>query len=218
VRWKYDGVFSTPGSQPKTETGKLKYSAPDKGLYLLEGDRPEQWLCDGNSIFQFDYPHPQQDKDRRMTMTKGRVIEHILPPEARGRAIADGPLPFVFGNDALKLKQRFFMRIITPQGVKGQIWLEAYPRFQQQASQFERVEVILKTDGFLPYAIKIYDTNGKDSVVYQLEDAVVNEKPSFFGGILNRGDWTHVSVPYGWIKEVDQSALQAASRGTPANR
>jgi TIGR03009 family protein len=208
VRWKYDSVFATASTQPKPEKGSLKYAAPDKGMYTLEGDRPEQWLCDGNSIFEFQYPRP----DNKGQMQPGRVVEHILPPEAKGRAIADGPLPFVFGNEALKLKQRFFMRIITPADAKGEIWLEAYPRLQQQASQFKKVDVILKTDGFLPYAIKIHDTNGKDSTVYQLEEVVVNRRR----GWLEK-DWTVVYIPFRWVKVVDQSAVQA-SRGMGTNR
>ena len=65
----------------------------------------EQWLCDGKSIYQFDY-------------TQKLVTEYVMPPEMQGKGIGDGPLPFVFGVEAQKLKQRYFMRIITPPDVK----------------------------------------------------------------------------------------------------
>ncbi len=102
-RWKYDAVFGN-GNQPTPEKGILKFAAPDKGLMKIEAKDPkqsEQWLCDGKSIYQFDYP-------RKL------VTEFVMPPELQGKGIGDGPLPFVFGVEAQKLKRRYFMRIITP--------------------------------------------------------------------------------------------------------
>ena len=103
-RWKYDAVFGNGNQPPPPEKGNLKFSAPDKGLMKIEAKDPkqsEQWLCDGKSIYQFDYP-------------KKLVTEYVMPPEMQGKGIGDGPLPFVFGVEAKKLKQRYFMRIITP--------------------------------------------------------------------------------------------------------
>ena len=42
-----------------------------------------------------------------------------MPPELQGKAIVDGPLPFLFGADAQKLKQRYYLRIITPRTRKA---------------------------------------------------------------------------------------------------
>jgi TIGR03009 family protein len=196
-RWKYDAVFGNGNQPPPCEEGELKFAAPDKGLMLLKAKDPnqcEQWLCDGKSIFQFDYP-------------RKRVTEYVMPPELQGKGIGDGPLPFVFGIEAEKLKQRYFMRIITPPNVQNAVWLEAYPRYQQQAAEFSKVEVILQITGttrsLLPYAIQIYAPNGKDRVVYQLQDPKIN--PRIFlggaGGIFF--DWTKVSIPFGWEKKVE---------------
>jgi hypothetical protein len=128
-----------------------------------------------------------------------------MPKELQGKGIGDGPLPFVFGIEAQKLKQRYFMRIITPRDVQNEVWLEAYPRFQQQAAEFSRVQVILQVTGstksLLPYAIQIYSPNGKDRIVYQLREpsmnSIVNSLP--FPG----GHWWDVSIPRGWKKKVD---------------
>ena len=103
-RWKYDAVFGNGNQPPPPDEGILKFSAPDKGLMKIEAKDPkqsEQWLCDGKSIYQFDYPEKL-------------VTEYVMPPELQGKGIGDGPLPFVFGVEAQKLKQRYFMRIITP--------------------------------------------------------------------------------------------------------
>ena len=101
-----------------------------------------------------------------------------MPPELQGKGIGDGPLPFVFGVEAQKLKQRYFMRIITPPNVQNEVWLEAYPRYQQQAAEFSKVQVILQISGptkaLLPYAIQIYSPNGKDRTVYQLQNPKIN--------------------------------------------
>ena len=128
-------------------------------------EQSEQWLCDGKSIYQFDYP-------------KELVTEFVMPPELQGKGIGDGPLPFVFGVEAQKLKQRYFMRIITPPDVQNEVWLEAFPRYQQQAAEFSKVQVILQiagpTKALLPYAIQIYSPNGKDRTVYQLQNPEIN--------------------------------------------
>ena len=103
-RWKYDNVFNNTNQPPVPDEGILRFASPDKGMMKIDAKDPvqsEQWVCDGKSIFQFDY--------------KQRVVtEFVMPPELQGKGIGDGPLPFVFGVEAQKLKQRYFMRIITP--------------------------------------------------------------------------------------------------------
>ncbi len=195
-RWKYDSVFG--GNQPPApEEGILKFAAPDKGLMKIEAKDPkqsEQWLCDGKSIFHWDY-------------SASVVTEYVMPPELQGKGIGDGPLPFVFGVEAQKLKQRYFMRIITPPNVQNEVWLEAYPRFQQQAAEFSKVQVILQiaggTKALLPYAIQIYEPNGKDRKVYQLQNPSINPRAPFLGGLIFGGDWTKPSIGIGWTRKLD---------------
>ena len=73
----------------------------------------------------------------------------------QGKAISDGPLPFVFGAKADTLRKRYFMRIITPPGVTDQIWLESLPRYQADAANFSKVELILQARDLMPFAIQI---------------------------------------------------------------
>ena len=88
----------------------------------IEEDRADHWICDGKSVFQYI---PKQKK----------LVEHKLPPDMQGKSIVDGPLPFLFGAEAKKLRQRYWLRIVTPPNIKNQVWLEAFPRFQAGCRQ-----------------------------------------------------------------------------------
>jgi len=194
-RWKYDAVFGNGNQPPPPDEGILKFAAPDKGLMKIDAKDPkqsEQWLCDGKSIYQFNY-------------TEKLVTEFVMPPELQGKGIGDGPLPFVFGVEAQKLKQRYFMRIITPPNVQNEVWLEAFPRYQQQAAEFSKVQVILQvsapTKALLPYAIQIYSPNGKDRTVYQLQNPSINPRGTWFP--LPGSDWTKPSIPFNWKKKTE---------------
>jgi TIGR03009 family protein len=226
-RFEYDYIFTQRPGQPRKlrDYGILKYAAPDKGLYKIEGERSaeetapgagtwkksaeprdEQWICDGKSIFQYNC------KEKRR-------IEHPLPPELQGKAISDGPLPFVFGTEAQKLKERYWIRINTPPDVRGEIWLEAYPRHQKEAANFYKLDVILKTNGLLPDAIQITEPNRKDRKVYKFEDVVINRRLRFL-----ESDWFRAPLPLGWRAEVDppqgpaQAGYQRQAGGTPPRR
>jgi len=153
-------------------SGELKYAAPDKGLYrvresrqwnpenrryeTIPGDSGEHWVCNGTSIYEFRHAERQ-------------LKETVLPPEMQGKAISDGPLPFVFGAKADTLKQRYSMRIITPPGVNDQVWLEAIPRWQADAVNFSRVELILQARDLMPFAMQLYKPGGQDRDVYQFD-------------------------------------------------
>ena len=135
----------------------------------IDDTRAEHWICDGKSIFEY-------------SPAKKQLIEHKLPPELQGKAIANSPLPFLFGAEAKKLKQRYFIRIVTPPDVKDQIWLEAYPRFQQDAANFHHAHSLSPRKEMSPFALKLVQPNGKDYTVYQFYDIVVNDPLRLFKG------------------------------------
>jgi TIGR03009 family protein len=153
-------------------TGELKYAAPDKGLFRVKESKQwstetsryerrgpeagEHWVCNGESIYEFRHT------DRQLRETR-------LPPEMRGKAISEGPLPFVFGARADTLKKRYWMRIITPPDVRDQIWLEALPRYQADAVNFSKVELILQARDLMPFAIQIHKPGGQDRDVFQFD-------------------------------------------------
>lgn len=216
-RWIYDGVFG-PANQAKfIEIGVIKYAAPDRGMFRVEraevggkevpidDSRAEHWVSDGKSIYEYKY-----------TATPKQLIEHKLPPELQGKAIADSPLPFLFGADAKKLKERYFLRLLAPPpNVKDQICLEAYPRFQQDAANFHHAQLVIKTEGMTPFGLMLVQPNEKDRTSYQFYDIVVNDPLRLF-----KGDPFRPFTPLGWQKIVEEppAAPQQASRPTTARQ
>lgn len=198
-------MFGNANQPPPADEGELKFAAPDKAWMYVKAKDPkqsEQWLCDGKSVFHWDYANSV-------------VTEYIMPREMQGKGIGDGPLPFVFGIEALKLKQRYFMRIITPPNVQNEVWLEAYPKFQADAANYKKVEVILQIVGdtrvFFPYAIQIYSPNGKDRIVYQLQEPRINPRKPIID--LGWGDWTRPSIAFGWTKKTELPSAPSPQAG-----
>ncbi|HEX3999571.1 MAG TPA: hypothetical protein VHX65_13545 [Pirellulales bacterium] len=166
--WVYDPTFLPPKLGPNGElieqpikysTGEIKYASPDKGLIeeedvwevtnpgtpaqkSVERKYGEHWACDGKTLSAVDHE-------------KKEVHVTELPPEMQGNLISEGPLPFAFGTKAGPLKARYFLRVITPPNVSGEVWLEIRPRFQRDLTNFVEVQVILRTKDMRPTAIQI---------------------------------------------------------------
>ena len=175
-KWEYNAWSPADGGGERLafseSTGEIKYAAPDKGLFRVKdstqwnpetrryekrsGETGEHWVCNGTSIYEFRH------SERQLRETR-------LPPEMRGKAISDGPLPFVFGAKADTLRKRYVMRIVTPPGVTDQIWLESQPRYQADAANFAKVELILQARDLMPFAIQIFKPGGQDRDVYQFD-------------------------------------------------
>ena len=191
-------------------TGELKYAAPDKGLFHVKeskqwspearryevrsGEFGEHWVCNGESIYEYRHSEKQLRETR-------------LPPEMRGKAISDGPLPFVFGAKAETLKKRYWMRIITPPEVRDQVWLEALPRFQADAANFSKVELILQARDLMPFAIQIYKPGGSDRDVYQFDPRT---------NLIDKGldmirDFAKPITPFGYKYVLEDLPAQAGS-------
>jgi TIGR03009 family protein len=180
TRWEYDLAFGNPKDDWKKSEGQgqIKYKAPDCGEYivssLVEFDpttgntKPkteglDHWLCDGKAIFEFN-------------AEKKQLIERRLPPQLQGQAIADGPLPFIFGAKADQLKRRYWMRDVTPKDEVGKsVWLEAIPKYQQDAANFQSATVILNDSDFMPKALRIYMPGGKTNSDYGFASSKLND-------------------------------------------
>jgi TIGR03009 family protein len=216
-RWEYDPVFLQDGERipVTTSTGQLKYARPDKGLFRIteirryvakkkdweKSNEPgEHWVCDGNAVYEYN-------------ATKKQLIVRELPPELRGKSIADGPLPFLFSADADRLKRRYSIRITDM--TDNEIWLEAYPRYQRDAANYRKVELILDRHRFLPSALQVYLPNGKNRTVYKFhsEDAKVNDPLERFIGVFQQP-----RTPFGWKKVVEPVPTRTASRVPSAAR
>lgn len=225
-RWDHDPVFGPKDANgnPDTKTpatygeGVIQYAQPDKGLFRVDkllkysppaqpGDKPgwvpagvigEHWVSDGKSIFEFD------------TRQK-RLIQRILPKEMQGKAIADGPLPFLFGAKMATIKARYWIRPLTPpKGRESEYWLEAIPRYRQDAANFQMVHVIIDEVDFLPKALDVFAPNydPKKNPAHT-EYEFKNRKPTLKGDVNLKGivdvfipDFYEPKTPRGWTKHV----------------
>ncbi|MCS7304005.1 MAG: TIGR03009 domain-containing protein [Thermoguttaceae bacterium] len=201
-RFEYDRVFGQEagGGPPRPthrDEGKIWYAAPDKGRFEIYGDRAEKWICDGKAIYEYNY-------------TKKQVIQYNLPPELQGQAIADGPLPFLFGSTAADLRNRYWIRLTEPPpGVSGQIWLEAYPKFQKDRANFKRAEMILREEDLKPVALMLVLPND-NRVSYRFDDLKINAKNLL--GEWFTSDPFRPTVPLGWQRVVEQSGPSSSAR------
>ncbi len=200
TRWQYNAMFDNGNKPvaPIVSHGVLKYAAPDKGLFRVDGDRPEQWICDGKAVFEFNYQRKE-------------LVEHRLPPQLQGKAIVNGPLPFMFGAQAESLGHRYYVRI-RPQANPNQIFLEAYPRFQQDAANFHHLDLIMNVGPSLqPTAVQIYEPSAQNRTVYEFKNPLVNFKDplSFL-----KGDPFQARAPaMDWRRVLDEAPkAQQASR------
>jgi TIGR03009 family protein len=201
--------------------GELTFSKPDKGSFEITeintwkvqpapADRPqaaqqgdwvkqpdaigEHWVCDGKSVYEY-------------RANQKLVIERPLPPQLAGQNIIDGPLPFLFGAEAGKLKQRYWMRMDDRNQDPNQAWINALPKFQQQAADFRQVDVILDRNRLLPAAMQVTLPNGDRHVyVFHIEKANVN-------GVLSRIQnalFQKPPTPFGWKHVVENAPLAEA--------
>lgn len=233
VKWEYDPAFGPRGPQGEmvartVSRGEIKYAAPDRGIYrdvqtevftpkadapgggsYVVSDQPgEHWVCDGQAIYEF---RPDLKELR----------EYRLPPEYRGKAISDGPLPFIFGVEAAKLKQRYWMRITERR--PGEIWLIAYPRRQQDRANFTAVELILSDRDLMPQAMQLHLPNGTPAEHGRKAYRFANHKPN--DALANFQDFLGVFVaprtPPFWRRIVQESppaAGEAPQVPPPASR
>ncbi|MCE9545278.1 MAG: hypothetical protein K8T25_07150 [Planctomycetia bacterium] len=86
--------------------------------------------------------------------------------------VNDVRLPLLYGIKAAQLKQRYYLRLITPKDFKeNEVWIDAYPRDKRDAAC--RLIVRLKKDNLDPYAMRIYDRN-ESYRTYEFADVEVN--------------------------------------------
>ncbi|RIK73847.1 MAG: hypothetical protein DCC68_24220 [Planctomycetota bacterium] len=218
TRWEYSpnfGPVNANGQLGATaiSSGLMKYIKPDKGLFQVTetrvfnqqtgkydkvgADVGEHWVCDGKVVWEVDHKAKQ-------------VKEHPIPPEMQGEQIANGPLPFMlFGGEAAKLKARYFMREQTdPQFAKEEIWLESYPRWSGDAANYRSAHLIMKRADFLPYALRLYATNGADYTVFEFRKIKLNN-------VFMR-DIAQPKIPSGYqLVRAEQQTAQQPPAGPP---
>jgi TIGR03009 family protein len=224
----YDGVFGQGLNTPMIlSTGAISFSKPDKGSFKEEkisrwikddpqnaaADAPgkwveqpnevgDHWVCDGKAVYEYNH------REKQLVVTP-------IPEQMRGASIVDGPLPFLFGANANKLVQRYWIR--TKQSGPAEIWLEAHPRWQSDAANYDFVDVMLDRKTMQPKAIQIHLPGGQQRHVYNFKDPKVNESNV---GTWLTGLFSSPRTPLGWTKVVSEAepAPQAANPQGPIQR
>ena len=100
--------------------GSLVAQIPDptdapKPFEMAPGTMGEHWVCDGNSVYEINHQTKQ-------------LIETKLPPDMRGKAIAEGPLPFMFGAKKDTIRARYWIREIPRKQAADPYHLEFVPK------------------------------------------------------------------------------------------
>ena len=191
--------------------GYLRFSAPDKALYQVSHEKVptdtqgqpgqgewkkldgEFWSCNGNSIFGFRH----EDK---------QLIERPTG-YARGKAIHDGPLPLRLAIDATPLLGRYYLRLVATDE-SGQICIEGYPRYQREAAEFHKVELVLDERELLLIGITFHRPNHARTV-FRFRDFEVNAERAG-----QSSDFTP-RVPVGYEHVIEQPITQDAPEPQP---
>ena len=101
---------------------------------------------------------------------------HPLPKEMQGEAIADGPIPFIFGAKVDKMKQRYWIHDITPKEEIGQrTWLEVFPKYQHDAANFSSAVLVLNDTDFSIYGLEVTQAGGKQQSRYVFSEVIIND-------------------------------------------
>ncbi len=193
-KWSFAGPPDEPGGEPKYDRRKLTND---------EFPEQEKWICDGQSIFEYDYG-------------VSRLYEIKLPPESQGEGLKNSPLPFVFGAKAVELLDRYWIRDITRPGVQDQYWLEAWPKRLSDAQNYSKIEIILSRDPFLPMSIHMYAANYNEKtnpskMVFEFEQREINGTLASLP--IFKDYFIRPSTPFGWKRvERDLAAEGEAPR------
>jgi TIGR03009 family protein len=226
-RWEYNAAFGPGLNIPlNKDKGELSFQKPDKGSFQITeittwqaapiepGQQPpaeargdwqvqpdaigEHWVCDGQAVYE--YRHDQK-----------QLVERPIPKELQGKSIVDGPLPFLFGAEAGKLKARYWMRI-TQQPNADEIWLDAMPKYQADAANYTQVELVLDRQQLLPKAMRVHLPDGSKHVyLFDGAAATINGHLDRLRSLFQRP-----MTPLGWKRVVEEMPTEQAA--SPAQR
>ena len=173
-------------SAPKAQqtTGFLKYEAPNKGIFRVDGPPKELYRCNGKSVYTYNFDKKEINEYK---YSDGAVTAQELKK---------GPMAFLFGASAATLRDRYWIRLLPlpPGAPQGQIWLEAYPKYQEDLQDMTKAELIINVKPCKPVAFQRYSPNG-DRQSYALKNIKVN-KFELFGGEPfepNERGWTVIT-------------------------
>ena len=158
----------------------------------------ERWICNGESVFDFDF-------------VGKRMYETRIPKDLQGNVV-QSPLPFLFGANKNDIKSRYWVRYVPKyktnekgqkELIQDEYWLEAFPKTINDARLYSKIEIILSADNFMPIALHMYSPqyNGKDnfeSRFFYFQDRKVNDQLSKLQNTFKV--FVKPKLPLGWEK------------------
>jgi hypothetical protein len=82
-------------------------------------------------------------------------------------------LPFLFGAKAQTIKERYWIRVVSPPPKPKHFRLEAVPKRREEAADFVRIEVEIDEKEFLPTALILLERGGGHTT-YQFTERETN--------------------------------------------
>jgi TIGR03009 family protein len=230
-RWEFNPTIANdPKEFYSASYGTIRYMKPDKGMYQVEeiqyrvtkpdgtikyeatpGQFGDWWICDGEKVHEYD-------------RTLKKVTKYPLPPNMRGTEVFNSPLPFVFGVEAEKVKQRFWMRPLPPpMGQDGKpnenlILIEAYPKYASDAVNYHHVTIYLDKTEFLPQAIEIALTQWTPQAPHrEFFEFIEREKDNSLLAKIKENVFRQAFIPEAPPKDwtVEERAMDAIPVSTP---
>ena len=179
--------------------------ARDTNGQELPGDH---WVCSGKNIYQY----------RAYATPKKQLVVTPIPPQMQGEQIVDGPLPFLFGAKAEKLKARFWFEPAKELCKEGYIGIHAKPKFAKDAVEYSDVWIALRNEPgkpLMPAGLRVLHPNGSwDEYVFDLNGAQVN---GMLAGLMN-SLFSEPRTPFGWERVVENMQMpQQAQQPQPNN-
>ncbi len=176
--------FKAPNQLLYHIKGEFSYANVDSGGAAVwkEGQNELKIVLDGKSLTQYDYEN------------KKAVVYPLAEDEQNLDLTMDnGQFPLFFVAKAETLKNRFYLRLVTPEKKQqSEVWIEAFPRYARDAQQFQSIVVILSLKDMQPTYMRKVGVNGKSKTDLKFERVEVN-----------KGRWTiEGTVDDDWTKEV----------------
>ncbi len=189
----------TPQQQaaaPNAPAAQPEPNKPVQGTYEVpkDGDgKPEpgeHWVSNGKNVYQY------KSRDKQLVVTP-------IPPQLQGKQIVDGPLPFLFGADTKKLKERFWLRPAAQLCNEKLIGIHAKPKRQQDAANYSDVWVVLRNEPgkkLIPAGLRIlHPDKSWHEYRFDLKNAQIN--PVFAGMFAKL--FQEPRTPLGWKRVVE---------------
>lgn len=176
-RFEFKRAFSVASNTPMhIDRGEMGFTSSGEWMWhidgewvgekLVEGQRAERMVFDGESVYEFDY--------RRKTVSQFILAEdQLIMAKAMNELMGRVWRPFLFAIDMADLKERFFIRLLKLPD-KEQICIDAWPRRLEEARNCRNMRMIIDASKMEPVGLMVTLPNGTDDYRYQFTKVEIN--------------------------------------------